>query len=79
MQGEWHVMPGSASAFWTEATFQFWMQMQIQERVGLLLVPDIMQSSIHEPQYGSQVASCEYISVSLAIHYKYLLSISYSL
>jgi hypothetical protein len=39
MQDEWHVMHGSASAFWTEGTFQFWMQMQIQERVGLLLGP----------------------------------------
>ena len=40
MQDEWHVMHGSASANWMEATFHSWvqMQMQIQERVGLLLV-----------------------------------------
>ena len=29
-----------------------------------------MQSSIHKPQYSSLVANSEYISVSLAIHYK---------
>ena len=39
MQNEWHVMLGSASAFWTEATFhsRMQMQMQIQEQVGLLV------------------------------------------
>ena len=31
------VLPGSASAFWMEATFHSRMQMQIQERLGLLL------------------------------------------
>ena len=30
-------MPGSAFASWREATFHSWMQMQIQERLGLLL------------------------------------------
>jgi hypothetical protein len=36
MQDEWEVMLGSASAFWTEATFPSRMQMQIQERLALL-------------------------------------------
>ena len=41
MQDEWQFCLGSASASWREATFQFRMQMQIREWLGLLLVSSV--------------------------------------